>query len=108
MGRVREAFSLQDSMWSRFKDPFVALGALEAAGFMGREASISYAQLAFRDVEGFLDYRFTGDLTELELSEMPQRRRDGLRASLAESLKPFLSEEGLVERAEILHFSGRK
>ncbi len=108
LGQVREASSLQDSMWSRFKDPFVALGALEAAGFEGREALISYAQRAFRDVEGLMDYRFTGGLAELELSEMPPARRDEMKASLVESLKPFLSDEGLVVRAEVLHLSGRK
>lgn len=106
--RVREASGLLESMWSRFKDPFAALGALEAAGFREREALISYAQRAFRDVEAFLDHWFTGGLGELELSEMQPGRRDELRRSLVESLKPFLSEEGLVVRWEILHLSGRK
>ena len=104
----REASSLQDSLWSRFKDPFTALGALEAAGFGGREALISYTQRAYQDVEAFLDHMFTGGLGELELSQMGAARRDELRESLVASLKPFLSEEGLVVRQEILHLSGRK
>lgn len=106
--RVREASSLLDSAWSRFKDPFAALGAMEAAGFEEREALISYTQQTYRDVEAFLDYWFTGGLGELELSEMQPERRDELRASLVGSLTPFLSEEGLVVRYEILHLSGRK
>jgi len=106
--RAREANGLLESMWSRFKDPFAALGALEAAGFREREALISYAQRAFRDVEAYLDHWFAEGLCALELLEMQPERRDELRRSLIVSLKPFLSEEGLVVWWEILHLSGQK
>lgn len=106
--RAREASDLLESMWSRFEDPFAALGALEAAGFREREALISYPRRAFRDVEAYMDHWFAEGLCELELSEMQPERRDELKRSLVESLKPFLSEEGLVVWWEVLHLSGRK
>jgi len=106
--RAREASDLLESMWSRFEDPFAALGALEAAGFREREALISYPRRAFRDVEAYLDHWFAEGLGQMELSEMQPERRDELRRSLVESLKPFLSEDGLVVWWEVLHLSGQK
>ena len=108
LGQTREADSLQATHWSRFKDPFAALGALEAAGFREREASIFYPQWIFYEVEAYMDYRFTGGLSELELSEMGPRQRDKLRKGLIESLNPFSSKDGLVVRQEVLHLSGHK
>jgi SAM-dependent methyltransferase len=106
--RAREASSLQESQWIRFRDPFVALGALEAAGFRRREASISYPHWLFHDVEDYLDYRFSGGLNELELSEMNPTQRDELRTRLLDVLNGLASSEGLVVSVETLHLSGTK
>ncbi len=106
--QARAAFSALEAGWARFKDPFLALGAMETAGFVDRQATISFRRQVFPNLEGYMDYKFTDTFDLVELSEMGPREMEKLRNDLSDALSPFLSDDGLVLKLEVLHLSGRK
>ncbi len=103
--QVREASALLEARWGRFKDPFLALQALEAAGFRNREATVTFERRIYSELDDYLDYKLVGSV---EIPEMGQQREEKLREDLLSSLSPFLSGGGLVLNLEVLYLSGHK
>jgi len=81
--REREASELQRNLYSRYRDPFVALASMRDAGFKGVEARIAYHPHRFSSVENFIDSWFYLGQEELGVSrDAPQRQGcNGERAS---------------------------
>ncbi len=103
--RFREANTMVEEGWAAYKDPFVALEAVRLAGFTDYSASVSFERLVYPSVEDYLDYKMMGSV---ELEAMSTQDKEAFKRELTASLKPLLSEEGLVLRQEVLTLSGTK
>lgn len=103
--RYREAHAVIEELWQGFRDPFVGLEKLRAAGFRGVEVAVTLERQVHPTIEAFMDSKLTGTFEYLEMDDLT---REKLRRELRDSLKPMLSPEGLVIEVESLYLSGRK
>lgn len=103
--RFREANTMVEEGWAAYQDPFVALEAVGSAGFTDRSASISFERLVYPSLQDYLDYKMMGSV---ELEAMSPHDREEFKRELTASLKPFLSDEELVLKQEVLILVGSK
>jgi len=106
--RQREANELQRNLYSRYRDPFVALGTMRNAGFKEVEARIAYHTHRFSSVENFIDSWFYLGQEEPEFLEMRPKDKVAMNQQLQSAFQPFLSEAGLKDEFETVYITGVK
>ncbi len=108
LGRMREAEELQRSLYSRYRDPFVALGTMRSAGFKNVEARIVYGTHTFSSVDNFIDSWFYLGHDEPEFCEMSPEDTLAMNKELQNAFQPFRSDEGFTEEFETIYITGFK
>ena len=103
--RFREADTLVEEGWAKYKDPFVALEALKTATFREAAATISSERLVYPSPEDYLDYKLMGSV---EFEALPPENQVAFRDAVRKALRPYLTDEGLVLEQEVLTFNGVK
>ena len=106
--KQREADELQRNLYTRYRDPFVALSTMRNAGFKNVEAKIAYNTHGFSSVENFIDSWFYLGHEEPELREMGARDKAAMNKELQNAFQPFRSENGFTEEFETVYITGVK
>ncbi len=106
--KLREADELQRNLYTRYRDPFVALKAMRDAGFGNVEARIAYHTHGFSSVDNFIDSWFYLGQEEPELLEMHRKDRIALNKELETAFQPFWSGNGFVDEFETVYIAGIK
>ena len=106
--RQREADELQRNMYTRYRDPFVALKTMRDAGFKNVEAKIAYHSHEFSSVANFIDSWFYLGQEEPELVEMHAKDRAAMNRELETAFQPFWSGSGFMDEFETVYITGTK
>jgi ubiquinone/menaquinone biosynthesis C-methylase UbiE len=106
--RSREANELQVSMYSRYRDPFVALNTMRAAGYGNVEARIVYHTHSFSSVQNFIDSWFYLGQEDPELTEMGAKNRLALTKELESAFQPFWTGDRYRDEFETVYITGFK
>lgn len=106
--KLREADNLQRNLYTRYRDPFVALNTMRDTGFRSVEARIVYHSHTFSSVENFIDIWFYLGQDDPELNEMGAQNRLALTKDLQSAFHPFRSEDAFKDEFETLYITGFK
>ena len=106
--KTREANELQLNMYSRYRDPLVALNTMRAAGFRNVEARIVYHTHSFSTVQNWIDQWFYLGNEDPELVEMGPRNSHAMTKELQSAFQPFWSRDGYEDEFETLYIAGFK
>jgi ubiquinone/menaquinone biosynthesis C-methylase UbiE len=106
--KSREADELQRNMYSRYRDPFVALNTMRAAGFRNVEAKIVYHTHSFSSVQNFMDAWFYLGQEDPELVEMGAKSNLAMTNELQSAFQPFWSEDRFEDEFETVYITGVK
>ncbi len=106
--RSREANELQVSMYSRYRDPFVALNTMKAAGYGNVEARIVYHTHSFSSVQNFIDSWFYLGQEDPELVEMGAKNNLAMTKELQNAFQPFWTGDRYQDEFETVYITGSK
>ena len=106
--KAREANELQLNMYSRYRDPFVALNTMRAASFRNVEARIVYHTHSFSTVENWIDQWFYLGNEDPEFVEMGPKNSNAMIKELQSAFQPFWSRDGYTAELETLCITGLK
>ena len=106
--KMREADELQRNMYGRYRDPFVALNTMRAAGFRNVEARIVFQTHSFSTVQNWIDQWFCLGNEDPELVEMGTRNSHAMTKELQTAFQPFWSRDGYADEFETLYITGLK
>ncbi len=105
---MREAEELQRNLYSRYRDPFVALNTMRTAGFKNVEARIVYGAHTFSSVDNFIDSWFYLGHDEPEFLEMHSKDRLAMNKELENAFQPFRSDQSITDEFETVYITGLK
>ncbi len=106
--KLREADELQRNMYSRYRDPFVALNTMRGAGFRNAEAKIVYRAHSFSSVQNFIDSWFYLGQEDPELLEMGAKNNFAMTRELQNAFQPFWTEDMYQDEFETVYITGSK
>ncbi len=106
--KLREADELQRNMYSRYRDPFVALNTMRGAGFKNAEAKIVFRTHSFSSVQNFIDSWFYLGQEDPELLEMGAKNYLALSEELQNAFQPFWTEDRYQDEFETVYITGSK
>jgi ubiquinone/menaquinone biosynthesis C-methylase UbiE len=102
---IREANSMQDRAWSRYRDPFVALALMRSLGYENTDASITQRIVQYGTVQAYVDRLLSMDWLH-EAKEMKSMALRELKQEAIKVLGPFSSKYGFSVGDDMVFFSG--
>ena len=106
--KSREANELQVNMYSRYRDPFVALNTMRGAGFRKVEARIAFHTHSFSSVQNFIDSWFYLGREEPEFVEMGAKNSLAMTKELQSAFQPFWTGDRYQDEFETVYITGFK
>lgn len=104
---IRAGAEAQRNATEKYKDPFVTVSAMRAAGFRDVEASITQRTIRYKKPEAFLDrmmaFSWHNEADEMTKEEISDFRTEALRA-----LKPFSTSDGFIVRDDMVFYRGTR
>jgi len=104
--KLRQADELQRNMYSRYRDPFVALNTMRGSGFRNAEAKIHYHTHSFSSVQNFIDSWFYLGQEDPELVEMGAKNSLAMTKELQSAFQPFWTEDRYQDEFETVYVTG--
>ncbi len=106
--KLREAEELQRNLYTRYRDPFVALTTMRDSGFRNVEAKIVYHTHTYASVEDYIDSWWYLGKDDPEFREMGAQNWLAMSKELLSAFHAFRTEDGFEEEIEAVYITGLK